>query len=74
MEKVFLFETLLFLKFFFRRILSTLLSGLAPMDPILSMLLTLLGYVWAACVGTSSPANATGMQERCVCTTVKNTL
>ena len=72
MEKILLFETLVFLKFFFRRILSTL--SLAPMDPILSMLLILLGYVWAACVGTNSPANASGMPERCVCTLVTNTL
>ena len=36
------------------------------MDPILSMLLTLLGYVWAACGGTSSPANAAGIGEVCL--------
>ena len=35
------------------------------MDPILSIMLTLLGYVWAACVGTSSPANAAGIGEVC---------
>ena len=40
---------------------------IALIDPILSMLLTLLGYVWAACVGTSSPANAAGMGEVCLC-------
>ena len=40
---------------------------IALIDPILSMFLTLLGYVWAACVGTSSPANAAGMGEVCLC-------
>ena len=65
MEKILLFETSLSLKFFRRRILSTL--SLASMDPILSIMLTLLGYVWAACVGTSSPANAAGVGEVCLC-------
>ena len=63
MEKILLFETSLSLKFFRRRILST--PSLASMDPILSIMLTLLGYVWAACVGTSSPANGAGIGEVC---------